>query len=216
MPTASVLEEGSASSRPLEWGAALAALAAALLVNHWTGRYVDRIAAALPPARDLLFELIPMRDLPVVHVWGFMAFLAAAAAGTALHEPRRRVPFILWAYALLIATRAVFTVLTPLGLPAEAPSFEHYPIRGLVGHFDFRHTLFFSGHTAFPFMGFLIFRTPWVRWTCLAFSLILASSVLLARLHYSIDVGAAFFIAYGVRRLAAASFERLSRLGRPA
>ena len=195
----------------LRWSLGAGALALASLLNYWTGTYIDRIGPGLKPAHDLLFELLPLRIFPYIHTWGFVGFLVVLALGVALYEPRDRVPFFLWAYALIIATRAVFTVLTPLGLPLEAPTFEHYPIRTMFEYFDFRHTLFFSGHTAFPFLGFLLVRRPWVRWSCLGFSLLLASSVILSRLHYSIDVGAAFFIAYAVSHLARRSWRTLLR-----
>lgn len=202
-----------AASGSLPWVLGAGALILALGINYWTGRYVDRIGPGLAPARDLLFGYLPIRDFPAIHTWGVLGFVAVLAIGVALHE-WRRAPFFLWAYALIVATRAVFTVLTPLGLPAEAPTFEAYPARSVLQFFDFRYTLFFSGHTALPFMGFLLARRGWVRWACLGFSLVLASSVLMSRLHYSIDVGAAFFIAYGVSRLARRSWRALMRLAR--
>jgi hypothetical protein len=188
------------------WALGVAALAAGLAINLVAGRYVDGLEGTLAPARDLLFGVLPRLDLPLVHVWGFMAFGASMAVGLVFFEPRERVPFILWAYGLVIATRAVFTTLTPIGISPDAPSFEHYPMRGVVQYFDFHQQMFFSGHTAFPFMAFLVCRTPWLRRAGLGFSLLLAASVLLSRLHYSIDVAAAYFIAYGVERLAARSF----------
>lgn len=195
----------------IRWTLGAGALALALFVNYWTGTYVDRIGPGLAPARDLLFDVLPYRASPFVHSWGFAGFLAVLAAGVALYEPRERVPFFLWAYALIVVTRAFFTVLTPLGVPAEAPTFENFPLRPVLRYFDFRHTFFFSGHTAFPFLGFLLARRPWVRRACLGFSLLLAGSVLLSRLHYSIDVGAAFFIAYAVAGLSRRSWRSLLR-----
>jgi hypothetical protein len=192
--------------RLLPWLLGAAALALSFVINLYTGRYVDSIGPTLAPARDLLFQVLPQHEMPLVHVWGFTAFTITLGVGLLVAEPRGRVPLVLWAYGLIITTRAVFTTLTPIGVPLEAPSFEHYPLRGIVQYFDFRHTMFFSGHTGFPFLGFLLCRTPWVRRACLFFSLLLATCVLLSRLHYSIDVFAAFFIAFGVSRIAERSF----------
>lgn len=195
----------------IRWALGGGALVLALVVNYWTGSYVDRIGPSLAPAQDLLFRYLPYQIFPVIHSWGFVGFLAVLSAGVALYEPRERWPFFLWAYALIVATRAVFTVLTPMGLPPEAPTFENYPLRSVLQYFDFRYTFFFSGHTAFPFLGFLLVRRPWVRRSCLGFSLLLAGSVLMSRLHYSVDVGAAYFITYAVAGLARRSWRVLLR-----
>lgn len=193
------------------WAVGGGALALALIVNYWTGCYADRIGPSLAPAHDLLFPYLPLRAFPIIHAWGFVGFLAVFSAGTLLHEPREKVPFFLWAYALIVGTRAIFTVLTPMGIPAEAPTFEAYHLRSVFQYFDFRYTFFFSGHTAFPLLGFFLARRPWVRWSCLGFSLLLASSVLMSRLHYTIDVAGAFFITYAVAGLARRSWRLLFR-----
>lgn len=193
------------------WALGAGALVLALFVNYWTGTHVDRLGPSLVPAHDFLFEHLPLRAFPLIHSWGFMGFLAVFTAGVALYEPWSRVPFFLWAYALIIGTRAVFTVLTPVGIPLEAPTFDAYPLRSLFQYFDFRYTFFFSGHTAYPFLAFLLVRRPWVRWTCLGFSLMLASSVLLSRLHYSVDVAGAFLITFAVAGLARRSWRLLPR-----
>lgn len=213
--TAIAIAPGRISRAALaRWALGGGALALALLVNYWTGSYADRIGPSLAPARDLLFPYLPLRAFPIVHSWGFVGFLAVLSVGMARHEPREKLPFFLWAYALIVGTRAIFTVLTPLGLPPEAPTFESYPLRSLFQYFDFRYTFFFSGHTAFPLMGFFLARRPWVRWSCLGFSLLLASSVLMSRLHYSIDVAGAFFITYAVAGLARRSWRLLLRTAR--
>lgn len=199
----------------MRWAVALGALAAALALNYDTGLYLERIGPSLAPAHDTLFQVLPLAVFPNVHGWGFAAFLAVLAFGVLRYEERSRIPFWLWAYALLIAVRAVFTVLTPLGVPAEAPTFDSYSLRGAFDHFDFRHAFFFSGHTAFPFLGFLLAREPWVRRACLGFSLLMAATVLLSRLHYSIDVFAAFFITAATARLARRGWRALTRATGP-
>lgn len=196
------------SLRP--WAVGSATLVLALVFNYRTGVYVDAIGPSLAPARDFLFDRLPFAAFPLIHGWGFAGFLATFAAAAWLDPERsKRIPFYLWAFGLIVAARAAFTVLTPMGMPLQAPSFEGYSLRGVFRYFDFRHTFFFSGHTAFPFTGFLLARQRWARLACLAFSLTLAASVLLSRLHYSIDVFAAFFIAYAVADLAKKGWTKL-------
>ncbi|MBI4669166.1 MAG: hypothetical protein HY747_08270 [Elusimicrobia bacterium] len=155
---------------------------------------------------------MPNKELLFIHTWGFIGFVAVLVIGGILYEPKERVPYYLWAFALLIIMRSIFTLLTPLGLPKEAVSFKDYPIQFLAKYVDFRHTLFFSGHTAFPFMGFLLARRTWVKLACLGFTFLLAASVLMGRLHYSIDVAAAFFIAYGTYRMCWPIYRRVQSL----
>ena len=61
--------------------------------------------------------------------------------------------------------------------------------------------MFFSGHTAMPFLGFYLFRRSWVRYAFLAGSIVMGFVVLAMHVHYSIDVLAAFFMTYGSYRI---------------
>jgi membrane-associated phospholipid phosphatase len=61
---------------------------------------------------------------------------------------------------------------------------------------NFQNDLFFSGHTAIPFLGFFLFRRSPLRYVFLVGSLVMAFVVLAMHLHYSIDVFSAFFITY--------------------
>ncbi len=215
-PPQSVAPPRAPGPPPSHWLAGGAALLLALGLNLAAGRYVDRIGPGLAPARDLLHDLLPVIDMPLVHVWGFVAFLAVFSMGSLRFEPRERLPYFLWAYGLIVAVRAVCNVLTPIGLPAHAPQFDHYPIQTVFGFFDFRHAQFFSGHTAFPFLGFLLSGNRPTRLACLGFSVLLGGSVILSRLHYSIDVAAAFFITYTVYILSQPSYRAvLQKLGSP-
>ena len=69
--------------------------------------------------------------------------------------------------------------------------------------------LVFGGGTALtlPFLAFLIMRGRWVKLSFLLLSLLLAASVLLGRMHYSIDVFGAFFITYALHRAEARWFQ---------
>jgi hypothetical protein len=141
-------------------------------------------------------------------VWGFAAFVAfAIAAGLAFEW--RRLPYIAWCYALLIAVRSVFIMLTPMQSPEGALPIVGSALFDAIGRqLTFGNDLFFSAHTALPFLGFLVFRGPVVRGVFLAFSILLAATVLLSRLHYSIDVAGAYFITYAVYKAEVRWFQR--------
>ncbi len=196
---------------PIELLVAGVALGVALVANYASGRWVDAKAAGFPPSFDLVHSAIPFVEMPIVHTFGFGAWLAFFLVASFTVERRRRFAAAVWAFSLLMLVRSGFLVLTPLGMPEGAPHFDEYPVQAVAGLLDFRQALFFSGHTATPFLGFLLARTPWVRAVCLGFCVLLASEVLLARLHYSIDVGAAFFIAFGVHRAARWSWRHVRR-----
>ncbi len=59
--------------------------------------------------------------------------------------------------------------------------------------------LFFSGHTATTFL-LVLYLWPWrrVRWLALAAHVVVVASVLLARLHYTIDVIGAWAVTFSV------------------
>src|SRR3989344_5297911 len=76
-------------------------------------------------------------------------------------------------------------------------------------YLNFQTGLFFSGHTGMPFLVALIFlNNKMVRYVLLSLSFIFAVAVLLAHIHYSIDVLAAPFMAYCIFKIAQYLFPR--------
>jgi len=100
-------------------------------------------------------------------------------------------------FSLLVLVRSIFICLTHLQTPSDAIRVNYFWI---FDTFGFENDMFFSGHTAIPFLGFLIYD-GWVRYLLLASSIIIGASALLMHRHYSIDVFAAFFITYAVFKL---------------
>jgi len=82
----------------------------------------------------------------------------------------------------------------------SAPSFFYF--------LTYANDLFFSGHVGLPFLGFLIFKDKKIRYFMLSASIILAVTVLLMHVHYSIDVAAAYFITYSIYALGKRLFGR--------
>ena len=118
---------------------------------------------------------------------------------------RNTAPFLLKAVSLFIIIRSIFVSLTHIGpfpLKLELES-------KLLDFITTGNDLFFSGHTGLPFLIALIFWDhPYIRILFLTASFVLGASVLLAHLHYSIDVFAAFFITYSIYHIALKLFKK--------
>ncbi|MEP7163000.1 MAG: phosphatase PAP2-related protein [Candidatus Moraniibacteriota bacterium] len=188
-------------------------LVLSLTANHFASLYATREASSA--VTDLLLDNLPVMQVEWIvndaaALFGFfMAFLL-------LWQPRR-LPFALKSTALFVSIRALFMIFTHL-----AP----FPERLVLDPNDFFGALttggdyFFSGHTGLPFLFALIYwQEKSVRYACLTASLILGTGVILAHLHYSIDVFAAYFITYGIfvltQRLFAKDYFVFSEKGLP-
>ncbi len=108
----------------------------------------------------------------------------------------QKLMFAIQAYALMIIIRIIAMYLMPLNPPAGMiqlnDPFVQYFGTGKVLTKD----LFFSGHTATLFLFFLITENKFFKNLFLIFTALVAASVLLQHVHYSIDVFAAPFFSY--------------------
>lgn len=163
---------------------------------------------------DLLLDNLPVINLNPIIIEGALWAIVLSTL-LVLWNPRK-ILFTLKAVALTIAIRAFFTSLTHVGIyPGQI-----YPGHGffdaLYTYLNLQTGYFFSGHTAFPFLMALIFweKRAW-RYSYLALSATFAASVLLAHVHYSIDVFAAPFMAYGIFEISRKLFPRDYSLLRP-
>ncbi len=194
------------------------ALGAAMVLNQFAGRLADANGEKAHPSPDLLLGWLPHWDTSVLFIYGFTALLLWLIFA-ALRWERRRIPRILWAYAILVAVRSFFIILTPMHTPPDHAITAGDPLFDVFGSLlTFKHDLFFSSHTATPFLAYLLFRDKWVSLSFLAVSILMAATVLVGRFHYSIDVFAAFFITYAVQKLEAhriqGVYERLTGIRR--
>jgi hypothetical protein len=98
-------------------------------------------------------------------------------------------------------------MLTHLGAPPEAILTDFPRVFNLL---IFRNDLFFSAHTAVPFLGYLLFRKERIGKFFLGATIVLASTVLLMHVHYSIDVFAALFITFSTYRFGEWLFRRIN------
>ena len=172
-------------------------------VNLYTGKYVDGVPSV--PSPDLILDNIPTLPLDFLFIYFFLFISHFLFIYPLIFEPKRYY-YYLWLLSVLYITRTLFIVLIHLQVD---PRCALHVFPSYFAPLTFTNDLFFSGHTAFPFLGFLMFRNRWAKIFFFIASLILGATVLLTHCHYSIDVFAAFFIAYGVYVGGTKIFEKL-------
>jgi hypothetical protein len=175
-------------------------LGLAMVFNFYASAYAIRVASGA--VSDIFLNNIPAVNLNFAVVEGALAAIALSII-LLLSKPNYII-FTLKAVAIFIATRAVFIASTHSGIPPGQinPDLTGFFDRlyldlGLAGGF------FFSGHTGLTFLMALIFwdEKCW-RYLYFALSFIFGISVLLAHVHYTIDVLAAPYIAYTIFKMA--------------
>lgn len=182
-------------------------LMAAYVANYFASSFSD--TQAYVSVGDLILDKIPTYNMEFFFTW-FMYFLMALTFVYPVFFKPEIVPFALKTFALLIMVRSGFILLTNIGPPVGF-FYEGAKVGGqVVSDLLFRNDLFFSGHTAYPYLSFLLYRQTKLRWFFLFGSIVEAMTVLLMHVHYSIDVFAAFFIAYGVYMASNALFNKLN------
>ena len=190
--------------------AALALLVVSFIANHFASAY-SLIFLTRPTSMyvgDLLLDNIPFVDLNFIVVEVTLIVIAIGVLYIMFRQPRR-ILFSLKALAIFNITRALFISLTHVGI---YPGYIE-PSAGIFDsiyvYFNMHTGFFFSGHTGLPFLLALIFwNKPVLRKVFLLISLVFAISVLLTHAHYSIDVLAAPFMAYGIFEITKYFFPR--------
>jgi hypothetical protein len=179
-------------------------LACSFIVNFYAGIYATEKASN--PVTDLILDHLPVFNVgyifiygPVV-LWAYVCFLC-------FREPKR-IPFVLQSTALFILIRSVFITLTHMG-PFPSQAMIDYS-SDVIHNFTFGGDLFFSAHTGLPFLMALLFWNEGVvlRKIFIATAIFFGAIVLMAHVHYSIDVLSAFFITYSIFHLAQFFFPR--------
>ncbi len=170
-------------------------LVIAVILTILSGGYVDEVEAVAVP--DLILNNLPVLDLTPIFVWGLLLVLAVYVIYPFLYNPKK-IHYSIGMLSLFLMVRSGFLILTHLKIPADAIILER---GGFLDFITYSNDLFFSGHAGIPFLGFLIYQSKKIKYFMLVSSIILAFTVLLMHIHYSIDVASAYFITYGVYKL---------------
>jgi len=189
---------------------ALILLSAAFVSEHFANiyafEYLERPTSTY--VGDLLLDNLPVVNLNFIIIEGVLLAIVIGAMFVIVFHPRY-ILFSLKALAIFIAVRALFTSLTHVGIYPGSIDPGVGLFDGIYLYFNFQTGFFFSGHTGMPFLMALIFwKKPLIRNAFLLLSLMFAIAVLFGHIHYSIDVLAAPFMAYGIFKIAQYLFKR--------
>jgi len=169
-----------------------------------------------PAAHDVLLENLPYVPwVDRLNYWAWLgAYLPISCVLLAL-EPRRWIRYMITG-GLVSLARGACIALTTLGAPGSgsvdvAPAGTDFwpayfallsPIEVFVNdaiHVHLTQDLFFSGHAATTFLLLLyVWHRPVLRWLALAGHVAMVAAVLLAHIHYSIDVVGAWAVTFAL------------------
>ncbi len=170
----------------------------ALLLQHFAYNYIDNFILSVP-VPDLLLNNLPTVNLDIIVVQAPLLITALVLILYAIKP--RYLPFSLKTLALFIIIRSFFISLTHLGADLHQISLNVNTIGFSIYDFLYnaKNDFFFSGHVGMTFLFSLIFwQEKFWRYFFLAVSFIFGASMILAHMHYSIDVFAAPFITYSI------------------
>jgi hypothetical protein len=182
----------------------LVLLAPAMVLDYYSGVYVTATKSVGVP--DLILDRFQAVDLSVLFIYGYMALIVGLFCYPLLFRPRL-LHVLIVQFSILLALRSVFMIFTHLQTP---PGSIPVGFPWFFGNLYFENDMFFSGHTAIPFLGFYVFRRSAIRYAFLLGSITMATVVLAMHIHYSIDVLAAFFMTYCSYRMGRWALRRLN------
>ncbi|HNS20173.1 MAG TPA: hypothetical protein PKH24_06720 [Sedimentisphaerales bacterium] len=177
--------------------------AIALCMDYYCGAYVTATKGAKVP--DLILDRFQAIDMGFLFVYGYMALIVTMFLYPAFFRVRT-LHIVAIQFSLLLMLRSVFMLFTHMETPAGAISV------GFPTFFEklyFENDMFFSGHTAMPFLGFYLFRHSPLRYLFFVGGIVMGIVVLAMHLHYSIDVFGAFFMTYCSYRMGQRLLRRL-------
>lgn len=172
-----------------------------IFITHYASRYAEVRASS--HVDDIILSNTRVYDFEFFFI--YVAIMLGLFVVTLCFRFRKTAPFLIKTVSLFIVIRSIFVSLTHIGpfpLKLEIQS-------NLMNFITSGNDLFFSGHTGMPFLIALIFWDHlYIRILFLSASVVLGATALLAHLHYSIDVFAAFFITYSIYHIAIKLFKK--------
>jgi hypothetical protein len=165
------------------------------ILNYFSGVYTNKVGVSTSP--DLILDYLPVINLELLYVYGYLIILAIFILYPLLFRINK-LHRVISQLSFLIMIRSIFISLTHLKAPTDAILVD-FP--GIMSHMSFQNDLFFSGHVAVPFLGFLLFKDSKIKYFFLVASILMGITVLFMHVHYSIDVFSAFFISYGIYKI---------------
>ncbi|MFA5948230.1 MAG: phosphatase PAP2-related protein [Candidatus Gracilibacteria bacterium] len=172
------------------------------VVNFYAGTYATRKESNF--VTDIILSNTPVFYFDGTFIYGTIIFVIFVVLVCVLNP--KIIPFTLKSLALFILVRSMFISLTHIG---PFPTQLQIDDSSILRHFTFGGDLFFSAHTGLPFLMALIFWNNIIfRIIFICISVFFGVVVLLAHLHYSIDVFAAFFITYTIFHIARNWFKK--------
>lgn len=170
-----------------------------------TGKYADSVAG--PAVGDILLDNFPAVNLSLLYVYLYLFLLIFLIAYPLFRDPKR-LPFTVFSVALIAAVRALFITFTHLGPPLKDIPLTLIGLPKWLQGMYFEADLFFSGHVAIPFLGFLIFKDRKIKWFWLFSTFLEAIVNILMHTHYTIDLLAAPFISFTCFKFSEWLFEK--------
>jgi PAP2 superfamily C-terminal len=152
----------------------------------------SRPGAVLPDPLLNIFSPVDVTWLTFIII-----YLSVVIGLASFARDPRQILFAAQSYGLLIIFRVVAMYLTPFAAPEKILPLND-PFVQLIGSgVVLTKDLFFSGHTATLFIIFLIEKNLKLKVLFLLLTIAVAVCVIIQQVHYSIDVLAAPFFAYG-------------------
>ena len=130
-----------------------------------------------------------------------LIYISLVAAIATLSKNPKQLMFAIQLYTLMVAVRIIAMFLLPLEPPATMIILNDPFVEFFGTGQTLTKDLFFSGHTATLFILFLVAPKKIIKTMFMISTILVAISVILQHVHYSIDVFAAVFFTHACYKL---------------